>query len=116
MKAGTLTHRVEIQRPVDTGRSAVGDALTEFEPAMTVYARVSPLRGRELIRRGTVEPQVKYELDTEIFVRWSEAVDRVQSGWRIKFGEKLFSVLSVVHIDMARDTVQFLCNSGVKEA
>lgn len=86
MRAGKLRHRIVLQRnePV---RNALGDPIPNWVDYATVYAEVSPLKGREFFDAQ----QVNAELTTRVRIRWREGV---KAEHRIVFRDRTLEIAS----------------------
>ena len=93
MRAGKLTHLIEIQSPVETTDDAGGPIPTwdESTPFAQLYARVRPLRGREIIALGPQSATTR-----EIETRYCAGIT---TDMRIKLGDRYFGIESVLNVD-----------------
>jgi SPP1 family predicted phage head-tail adaptor len=70
MQSGKYRHEVTLLRRVDTQQSG-GQVAHSYEPFATVWARISPVSGREFFAAA----QVQSEVTTRISIRWRDDVD-----------------------------------------
>jgi SPP1 family predicted phage head-tail adaptor len=73
LDAGTLRHRVDIQRPLRTQNVTTGEVTTSWQSisAKPIAAAVDPLSARELIAAQAVQSQVV----ARIVIRWRPDLD-----------------------------------------
>lgn len=103
MKAGKLRHLVTIERPQKV-RQASGDMVTEWVSFLEdIYARITPLKGRELFHAQTILPQATHEVE----IRYH---DGVTSDMRVNFSGRLLQIGDVPRNHEERDVnLVFLC-------
>ena len=96
MRVGLKTRRLAIEQPVD-GTDAHGDVLTTYTTVATVWASIEPLRGEERFEAQQVTADVSHR----IRIRWARDLAAMTPKWRLRLGDTLFDVLSVVDIGFA---------------
>ena len=111
MESGRLRHRVDIEVgvPVQDGS---GDPVLTWEPVATVWASVSPIRGREATFAGE---QVLGETDTRIIVRYGPATEQITPNHRIVHQGAIFNVVQVAHVNLGQRTIEIMAKSGVND-
>lgn len=114
MRAGRLRHRLIVERP-DTYRDATGDELTTWVAVDTVWAAIEPLKGNERFNAG----QIIADMNTQIIIRWSPAMDAMTAKWRLRHAERsnqtIYNIASVSHVNLGRREIQIGAKSGVNE-
>lgn len=111
MRAGDLTNRILIQRPVDTGRrNQVGEPEIIWADVCTVWAAVEPVRGREY----WAAQQVNGEATVRIRMRYRPGIDRTM---RVLFGGRILQLISPpINVQERNVELQLMCveveNSG----
>lgn len=60
VKAGEKRHRVTIQERVEDVRNELGEVIESWKDVRTVWAKVQPLRGRELFQAQQVQADVTH--------------------------------------------------------
>lgn len=111
MRAGTLAHRVIIERPAPS-RDDAGSESIVWETYATVWASVEPMTGRE----GSGNVQVLADLDTIITIRWSPRVDAITAKWRVRQGSTVYNVAAPpAHVSLGEREIRLLCKSGVND-
>lgn len=109
-EAGKRDRRITIQKPattVDEFGQIVGSGWTDVA---TVWASIRPISGREKLRAGSVESTLSHTvmvLYQPIFMP-PLTVD----AWRIKFGSRLFNIISAHSPSEGRQEIIFSCEEG----
>jgi SPP1 family predicted phage head-tail adaptor len=106
MRAGRLTHLIEIQSPVETTDDAGGPIPTwdESTPFAQLYASIQPLRGREILALGP-EAVTTHKITTRHCAG-------ITTDMRIKFGERYFAIESVINVDEADVMLEIMAFEG----
>jgi SPP1 family predicted phage head-tail adaptor len=107
MQAGRLNRRVSIDVPMTT-QNDTGEEITDFVELSTVWASIEPIRGREALLNGLNAAQ----MDTRIRLRWSVALDAMNSEWRIRYKEQIFDIVSIAHIRTGHRELEIMAKSG----
>lgn len=107
MRAGTLRHRLTVQRP-ESVRDATGGETITWVTVGTVWASIEPVSGRE--SQGV--NQILAETDTRIVMRWSGLVDDLAPKWRLLHQTTAYDVQSVAHLAIGRREVHVNARSG----
>lgn len=104
MDIGKLRHRITIQRQVNEVND-YGAPVTIWKNVATVWADIRPLSGREYFSAQ----QVQSEVTTQIWIRYHQGIVPTM---RIKFGKRLFAIVSVINAQERNITLQLLCKEG----
>lgn len=107
MRAGRLRQRVVLKRSVST-LNAAGEPVETWTPYATVWAEVSPLRGREFWEGA----QQQQQLTTRITMR--PRTDVVPSH-RAEWGERVYDVESVIEPDYRNRMLQLMCKERINQ-
>lgn len=107
MRAGTLRHRLIIERP-DTSRDATGDETITWVREAEVWSSIEPFGGRE--SQGA--NQLLADVDSRITIRWSGAVDAMAPRWRLRHLTTVYDVQAVEHVMLGRREMRILAKSG----
>ena len=107
MKAGSLRHRVLVEKPTDT-QDASGAVALGFTCVAIVWASVEPLRGRETL----LAEQITAQMDTRIRMRWSPPLDCMTAKWRLRFKDVIYNIQSIAHIGHRQREIEVMCSSG----
>jgi SPP1 family predicted phage head-tail adaptor len=110
MRAGTLRHQLQIDRPVDT-QDATGDPVRTWEEVGTFWGSIEPLRGREF---GTGQA-ILGEMDTRIRIRWALVFDEVDETFRIRHRGRVYNIVSVAHVALHQRELEIMAKSGVNQ-
>ena len=101
MRAGDLRHSVVIQKEYST-RDSYGAETPEWVDFATVWAGISPIRGREYFAAQTVNADV----DTKIIIRH---LQELEPKMRMKYGERIFEIVSVINVEEKNREVHLMC-------
>lgn len=107
MQAGRLRHRVELQRPDGTSRNRFNEARLNYTTAAHVWAAVEPLRGNEYME----SQKLRAELTYRIRIRYYPGVT---TEWRVKFGDRLFNIQSVINVEEHNREMQLMAIEALK--
>lgn len=112
ISAGTLRHRVELQRRVldsngDPLIDSNGEQVVEWETIATVWAAIAPLSAREFVASQKVDSQVT----TRITIRYRAGVD---SNVRILHGSTIYNIEGVLaDPESGREYLTLPCSTGL---
>lgn len=101
VKAGDLPHRVEIQSFTET-RDAYGGVTKTPVTDATVWARVSPLSGREYWQAAQVQSETTHEIE----IRYRT---RPEAKQRVLWGSRVFEILSVINPEERNVKLLLMC-------
>ena len=91
LRAGTLRHRIQIQRRVVT-RDAIGGEIVTFNTIATRSGSIRPITGREMVSADQVDPIISHEIRMRFF-------DGLLATDRLSFREKIYNITAVRDID-----------------
>ena len=91
MKIGRLRHKIIIEKPTET-TSDTGDVIQSWADFATVWAEVTPLKGREY----WASKQTTSEITGKIRIRY---LDGITPKMRVKFGSRIFNIEAVLNPD-----------------
>ena len=94
MQTGKLRHLIIFQRPVES-QNDTGEVTINYQDEYTRYARVSPLRGQEIINAIELESDIDYKIET----RYDSALEEITPKWRIKFKNIFIDITSVINVE-----------------
>lgn len=109
MRAGTLRHRLAFDRP-DHIQNDVGEEEEVWHHQGTVWARIQPLTGRELLLSNANLSQ----FDTRIIIRWAPSLDSLSPKWRARNLQNgvIYNIKSITQDDMGHRSIEILAQSG----
>lgn len=110
MNPGDLRHRVVFQSKSVT-RNNIGEQVVTWVPYATRWARVKPLRGRELF----AAQQTHSTVDTKIVLRFDSTTSAITADMRVVWRGENYDVLSAVDQDGGRYYMEILAVHGVKD-
>jgi SPP1 family predicted phage head-tail adaptor len=93
MRAGQLRHRLDLQTKVPT-RGSFGEEILTWKTQVTVWGSVESLSGREYLQAQA--NQLQSEVTHQIRLRYYKGL---RPDWRIKFGSRIFDILSGLNPD-----------------
>jgi len=105
LRIGDLRHRVELQSTASVSDGMGGETLTWSTQAI-VRAAIWPIPAIEQIRGGaptmigTHRVRIRYYSDLD-------------PSWRIKFGDRYFSIVSIVNPDERNRSQELLCKEVI---
>lgn len=105
MRAGTLRHRVALHS-LTTTRDDYGEPIETWVAAATIWARVSPGQGRELISAQ----QVNAELTHQVEMRYRPEVTTTR---RVIHKGRTLEIVSIINPDERNKNMILLCKELV---
>jgi SPP1 family predicted phage head-tail adaptor len=90
MEIGKLRHRITLQQPV-AGTNAIDEVTTTWADVVTIWGAVEPNTGTWYF----AAKQANSKVDGRVRIRY-RAVDPT---WRIKFGDRYLSIISILNTD-----------------
>jgi SPP1 family predicted phage head-tail adaptor len=110
MNAGLLDRRVWIDKRT-TAQDSSGDPVVAWVPQGEVWARIIPLTGRE----DDVDNDIMAEVDTRIRLRYSPVTVALSAVDRIRYGERIYNIVSAVDVNTAHVEVLVNAKSGLND-
>ena len=107
MEAGIYKHLVEIQRITRTQNQYKETILTP-ETIATVHAGIIPVSAKEQIKNQQQTEQISHK----IFIRYQSALSDLNTDDRIKHGEKIYNLTSVINIGNSNKDFQCLATEA----
>ncbi len=101
MLAGLLRHHVELQQKGET-RDPTGGTTRGWTTITKRWTNIKPLRGTEKYEAQQVEGKTSFKMQ----MRYYSAIDQT---WRIKYGTRIFNIMSVVNIAERRWGLELEC-------
>lgn len=105
IEAGQLRHRVAVQNATEV-RNTHGEPIRTWATAVTVWAAIDPINGRELL----LAKQVASETTHRIRMRYHA---EVTSASRLLYGSRTFQIDSVLNRDERNAEMELLCHEVV---
>jgi SPP1 family predicted phage head-tail adaptor len=99
--AGSYRHPITFQKQSVTTND-YGEKLSVWEDVITVKAGIYPISGKDYI--SAVE--VNSEVTTKINLRY---VPGITDDMRVKFGDRLFTVIAVMNFQEMNKELQLMC-------
>lgn len=104
MKIGDLRHRITFQKPLKTSDGYKGHTV-KWQDVVTVWASIEPLTGREYFYAH----QIKNEVSHRVRIRYRTDIT---NEMRIKHGEKIFEIESIIDLKEGRQFLEILGREG----
>ncbi len=101
MRAGTLRHRVTLQRRGDT-RDGIGTVTETWTNEATVWASIEPLQGREYFEAQRENADVTHKLR----IRHRSGVTREM---RVIFEDRVFDIEAVLNVEERDRELVLMC-------
>lgn len=105
MRSGQLRHRIDLQTKV-ASRGTFGEETITWRTEATVWGSIEPISGREYF----LAYQVQSEVTHRIRLRYYKGV---RPDWRIKFGSRVFDILSVINPEEKNSEMNLMCREFV---
>jgi SPP1 family predicted phage head-tail adaptor len=108
MNAGSLRHRVTLQRPSGTRDSSL-ERTTTWTDVATVSASIEPLAGREAFLAAQRQASTTHL----VTLRHSSILAAMDASWRVVFGDRVFTLdAPPKNVDERGRELQLLCTEG----
>jgi len=107
MRAGRLADRVTLQSKSAT-RDAMGGEVITWADVATLWAEVSPLRGKEFFEAGQTQSQI----DARITCRYRAGVVPTM---RITHGSDIYDIQAVINPGSRNQVLELMCARGAKD-
>lgn len=100
MRSGNIKHLITFQSYSETANE-YGEEIKEFIDFETTYASIVPLSGKEYFNSETVNAQISHKIECRY-------ISGVLPSMRVKYGERVFNIESVINIREANKTLQIM--------
>lgn len=107
MRAGGRNKIIEIQQP-SVVLDGWGGSINSWATFATVWARVQPIKGRELIASMAAQSEI-----TTIFS--TQYIADVNQDMRIVYGGKYYNITAVIDVEEAHRELQIMASTGLNE-
>ncbi len=107
MRAGLLSQRITVQRPVET-QDSTGDPVVAWTDVATVWGSIEPARASEALRSG----QIVAEMGAKVMLRYAPVIGALDEKWRLVHGGVFYNISSVTNVAMANRQFEVMCQSG----
>jgi SPP1 family predicted phage head-tail adaptor len=105
MIIGKLRHRLIFKVNTPT-RNKHGGYVDNWSTVSTVWGKVDPLRGNELL----LAEQLDTEISVRITVRYSSLVSGITNKHRIVYGSETYEINSIINPELRNEELQFMCS------
>ena len=103
LAAGKMRHLVDFQKDTSTAQGTRGHTTANWITQFRGYCEITPLSGDELIQARQVYATVTHQITTRFC--YSSTPDPT---WRVKYGSRLFNVVSIVNVDERNEYWQIM--------
>ena len=108
MRIGELRSRVTLQQEsrVADGGGGFSNTWTNLASSPTVWARIEPLRGREVLQAMQLQSPVTHR----VTLRYR---GDVRAGMRLVAGARAFNIRAAINLEERGRWLELLCEEGV---
>jgi len=112
VSAGTLKHRVRIQRPTVV-KDVLGAPTQSWADVATVWADIAPISGRE----ARIADRIAAEVSHQITVRYRPALEdpKAVAQMRALYRGRVFAIHAALNDDEANVVVILLATEGLRD-
>lgn len=107
MRAGLLRHRIAVDEAV-TSQSSSGEPVVSWSQRATVWGGIEHLSGREAL----IASQIDAAITTRITLRWGQSISGLNARWRLRHGQTIYNIISVINTDERNQSWVLMCGSG----
>ena len=102
MNAQDLNKRITLQQKAVT-RAANGEEIVTWSDALSVWAKVEPIRGREFFAAAQMQGAVDYR----VTIRYRSGIDRTM---RVKFGSDILDMVAEpINVKSRSQWIELMC-------
>lgn len=106
MNPGNLRHRITLQT-LNKTEDGTGGYLENWSDVVTVWAQVQPLNGTERYNWSQISNDIAYR----VTIRYRP---NITPDMRVKYGNKIFQIESIIDVDERHTELQLLCSEVVQ--
>ena len=104
-RVGDLNKRIELQSPTSVSDGMGGETLT-WSTAVTVWGSIMPVSANEVIKAGAPTMTVSHRVKIRYY-------SDLGADWRMKFGDRYFSIVSIINPNEKNEVLDVLCKEVV---
>jgi SPP1 family predicted phage head-tail adaptor len=105
VKIGKLRHRITIEETTET-QDADGSVIENWSAFATVQSSIEPISGREYFAAQTTQADMTHRINLRY-------VAGVKPKMRVKFGSRIFDILSVINVNERNRELQLMCRESI---
>lgn len=98
---GSYRHIISFEK-ISEIQNEYGEVKKDWTTIFTTRASIRPISGREFYQAETVNSEVTHKVN----LRYREGI---KADMRIKFGERVFEIISVINFEERNIELQLLC-------
>jgi SPP1 family predicted phage head-tail adaptor len=103
MQAGKLRHKVTLKTSAYS-QNEYGEPSETWTSSTTLWARIEPLRGRELLLAQQVTPEASFRVTTRY-----DSSNTIDPAYRLYHGSRVLEVVSIQNPEEKNEFVELLC-------
>ena len=105
MKIGKLRHRIAIEQVAEI-QDSDGSVIETWSAFADVQASIEPISGREYFAAQTTQAEVTHRFSLRY-------VSGVTPKMRVKYGSRIFDILSVINVNERNRELQLMCRECI---
>ena len=105
MRLGKLRHRITIEQVAET-QDADGSVIETWSNYASAQGSIEPVSGREYFDAQTTQADITHR----IYLR---RISGVIPKMRVKYGERIFDILSVINTRERNAELQLMCRENI---
>lgn len=98
---GAYRHIIDFEKIVDI-KNEYGEVNKEWTTFFTTRASIRPISGREFYQAESINSEVTHKVNLRY-------IEGIKSDMRIKFGNRVFEIISVINFEERNIELQVLC-------
>jgi len=105
MRAGKLRNTIAIEQVAET-QDADGSVIESWSTFASAQASIEPISGREYFAAQTTQADVTHRISLRYLAG-------VMPKMRVKYGSRIFDILSVININERNRELQLMCRESI---
>jgi SPP1 family predicted phage head-tail adaptor len=105
VKIGKLRHRITVEETTET-QEADGSVIENWSAFATAQGSIEPISGREYFAAQTTQAEVTHRISLRYLTG-------VTPKMRVKYGSRIFDILSVINVDERNRELQLMCRESI---
>jgi SPP1 family predicted phage head-tail adaptor len=105
VKIGKLRHRIVIEQVAET-QDPDGSVIETWSSFANAQASIEPISGREYFAAQTTQTDMTHRINLRY-------IAGVKPKMRVKFGSRIFDILSVINVGERNRELQLMCRESI---
>jgi SPP1 family predicted phage head-tail adaptor len=105
VKIGKLRHRITIEESTET-QDADGSVTENWSAFAAAQGSIEPISGREYFSAQTTRADLTHRVNLRY-------VAGIMPKMRVRFGSRIFDILSVINVDERNRELQLMCRESI---